>query len=64
MEDKKVGFRVTCQACGSEVIITNDYKRDYPIEIYTRHDDSWTGCSSIEVNIDCKCGQMIEFRTW
>lgn len=64
MDQQTPGFKVICQACGNETTVNMGYKRDDPIEIYTRHDDGYTGCRRIEVNIDCKCGQMIEFRTW
>lgn len=59
-----MGFKIICDGCGKSITVTNDYKRDEPIDVYTMHDDGYTGCKRIEITIDCQCGQTVEFRTF
>lgn len=41
MNTQNVGYKIICQSCGAEVIITNGYNRVEPIEVYTSRKDSW-----------------------
>ncbi len=51
MNTQNVGYKIICQPCVAEVIITNGYNGVEPIEVYTSYKNSWAGTSSIELNI-------------
>ena len=59
-------FKLTCCKCGKEQILTNSYDKSAmnDIEVSQYHNDTWTGCSSIDFVIDCGCYNSIEFSVW